>query len=289
MQKKLETMEENLVSDYVEKIQETEYLMKLQRDHFKFVNDCRGWIEFKPDALFDFKIHQIRKKELGIERGESYITGLLCGIPGPTGTDWEGSLIPLTIRYNHLAPRLVNSPPQCRFHKKFFHVNVTGSGSVVISTLHAAEQWRSEMTLPEILFSIQQLLAHPNPNNPANSLTYKMLTQEPRRFSIETKIKARLYRSDRLVATACEKGMIDEDTEFIEDHDIVDIAENAGFKPKLGPRERPKTPELKDIDAEGNLVERHRLRDGSECRCSCCAWGQTFWDDSKRMRYIFGT
>mmetsp|Transcript_29640 Transcript_29640/g.45314 ORF Transcript_29640/g.45314 Transcript_29640/m.45314 type:complete len:471 (+) Transcript_29640:115-1527(+) len=286
--KKLETIEENLVSDYVEKIQKTEYLMKLQRDHFKFLYDCRSWIDFKPDALFDFKIHQIRKKELGIERGESYITGLLCGIPGPTGTDWEGSLIPLTIRYNHLAPRLVNSPPQCRFPKKFFHINVLASGTVVISTLHSVEQWRSEMTLPEMLFSIQQLLAHPNIHSPSNSTAYKMKNQEPRRFSIETKIMARRYRSDRLIATASEKGMIDEDSEFIEGSDIVDIAENTGFKPKKGPRERPKPPDLKDIDLEGNQVERRRLSDGKECRCSCCAWGQTFMDDSKRMRYIFG-
>lgn len=64
------------------------------------------------DALFDFTVHQIKKYSLG----EEFVTGLICGIPGPLGSDWEGGIFPLTIKHG-----IYNTfePPTCTFRADF--------------------------------------------------------------------------------------------------------------------------------------------------------------------------
>ena len=51
----------------------------MQISHMRHTNDCRYWIENRPDALFDVKIHRIMRRA---PSGGNVITGLMCYIPG---------------------------------------------------------------------------------------------------------------------------------------------------------------------------------------------------------------
>ena len=93
----------------------------------RYINDCRSWVEYKPDALFDVSIWQIKTGPCPRK-----IVGLLCEIPGPLGSAWEGARIPMMLRY---VSERASSPPQCLFPKDFFHVNVSSNGLISLSTL----------------------------------------------------------------------------------------------------------------------------------------------------------
>jgi hypothetical protein len=58
------------------------------------------------------------------------------------------------------------------FPRGFYMLNAYLSGTVDLSSLNPEEGWSTAFTVEEHLFNIQQLLAHPNPNIPAQGLAY---------------------------------------------------------------------------------------------------------------------
>lgn len=72
-----------------------------------------------------------------------------------------------------------------------------------------------------------------------------------------------------------------EGQEQIDEIDIMKQAEAAAVHNgcELIPQPRKSPPEI---------VERNGRVPAEGCMCSCCAWGQKFWDVKRKMRYLFG-
>jgi ubiquitin-conjugating enzyme E2 I len=155
---------EEQVGDMKKRIESLEH----DEIQMRYINDCRAWI--KTDALDEFTIYQIRdKKRYQWSNENSPITGLLCYIPGPKGSDWEDARIPMTLRYRSYR---MQKPPHCKVPGGFFHVHAYPSGTIYDPTLSEEEGWRSEMSLPDILATVQQWLSHANFNSPSNTVPY---------------------------------------------------------------------------------------------------------------------
>lgn len=119
--------------------------------HFHLIAFCRQWVHFRPAALRDFVVYR--------PSSTARVSSLLCGIPGPTRTPWEGGLFPVHITWSGL-----DSPPTCKYPRHFHHVNVHRmSGQVTASFLDPYFDWSPTMSVPELLFGLQQHLAHPYP------------------------------------------------------------------------------------------------------------------------------
>jgi ubiquitin-protein ligase len=127
------------------------------RDHTARLSSFRRkWMERKSDALFDFVVY--RKKS-------GSTTRLLCGIPGPKRTPWEGGLFPVLMTC-FSDP---DQPPKCQYPPDFHHVNVYPSGLISASTVHPELDRHHEISIPELLFSLQKHLAHPFPDSTTHS------------------------------------------------------------------------------------------------------------------------
>ena len=55
-----------------------------------------------------------------------------CGIPGKSGTPWEGGLYKIEMVFTEDYP---SKPPQCKFKPVIFHPNVYPSGRICLSIL----------------------------------------------------------------------------------------------------------------------------------------------------------
>ena len=233
--------------------------------HTRYVNDCRNWIEHKPDALFDVRIYQIKKSQMA----RHLVTGLICYIPGPTGSSWEGAMIPMVLRH-----KMAMQPPRCRFPAGFFHPMIYPSGTVCLDILNEEDRWTSEITLAEILFGVQQLLAHPNWGSPTQAAPYHMCMNDgPEQYQQRVQEEAKKYPDLVKHHQKC-KGWFEEG-ELIDEEDIIERAEKGNAKKK----ERPTPPPFTTANRD-----RRVLYEG--CDCSCCAWGQTYWDDKGKMRFL---
>jgi len=243
-----------------------EKIKRLERQTFiksRYIHDCRNWIENKPDALSDFSVYS-----MGIKHHEY---GLLCYIPGPQGSAWEGARIPMRLTYNNGG---VDKPPTCKFPGGFFHMNVHPSGTICVNTINEEEGWTPEMTLPEILFTVQQLLCHPNPNSPAQITAYNVFfyggADEYHRRTKEEADKYANYTGHHTDVAKLASN--------VDDMEIGKKAEMCSKKRKdrVLPADQRTQAHIFKSDANGN------------CECSCCALGQNFWDSEKKMRFIFG-
>ncbi|KAF3641031.1 SUMO-conjugating enzyme SCE1 [Capsicum annuum] len=92
-----------------------------------------------------------------------------CYIPGKAGTDWEGASYPITMLFSEDYP---NKPPTCKFPEGFFHPNVYPSGMISIDILDEDREWDPDLTIEEILSSIQDFLDNPNPYDPTQDAYY---------------------------------------------------------------------------------------------------------------------
>eukprot|EP00164_Ancoracysta_twista_P002295 GFYU01003036.1.p1 GENE.GFYU01003036.1~~GFYU01003036.1.p1 ORF type:complete len:160 (+),score=27.03 GFYU01003036.1:112-591(+) len=94
-----------------------------------------------------------------------------CGIPGKSGTIWEGGVYKLNLEFTEDYP---SKPPKCRFTPPLFHPNVYPSGTVCLSILNEEEAWKPTITVKQIMLGIQDLLDNPNPDSPAQAESYSM-------------------------------------------------------------------------------------------------------------------
>jgi ubiquitin-conjugating enzyme E2 I len=60
-----------------------------------------------------------------------------------------------------------------------FHPNIFPSGTVCLSILNADKDYVPSLTIRSILSSIQDLLDHPNINDPAQKEAFTMLRDKP--------------------------------------------------------------------------------------------------------------
>lgn len=91
-------------------------------------------------------------------------------IPGKKGTIWEGGVYPVMLEFPAEYP---TRPPKCRFDKGFYHPNVYPSGTVCLSLLNEAEDWRPAITVRQIVLGIQALLDEPNIQSPAQAAAFQ--------------------------------------------------------------------------------------------------------------------
>mmetsp|Transcript_42791 Transcript_42791/g.103502 ORF Transcript_42791/g.103502 Transcript_42791/m.103502 type:complete len:440 (+) Transcript_42791:164-1483(+) len=236
---------------------ELDYKEKAAANHY-LSNFCRQWQASKPDALFDFEVYQ--SKDLSMTR-------LLVGIPGPKRTPWEGGLFPVTMEWREWA----NNPPKCQFPAGFHHINVYPSGTISLSTLNEEEGWDPSISICECLFSIQQLLAHCNPNSPSQSEAYHCYMSDLPDYNEKAKEQAQKWSPNAFLEFAESANFVSLDKCSLRlpwQQDIVAI--------------RPEEPAPPAV--ETGLIN-HRMQ---QCSCSCCAWGSSFWDSKGQMRYLFG-
>ncbi|KPM08424.1 SUMO-conjugating enzyme UBC9-like protein [Sarcoptes scabiei] len=94
-----------------------------------------------------------------------------CAIPGKAGTPWENGLYKLRMIFKDDYPM---TPPKCKFEPALFHPNVYPSGTVCLSILDEEKDWRSSITIKQILLGIQELLNEPNIKDPAQAEAYSL-------------------------------------------------------------------------------------------------------------------
>lgn len=237
-------------------------------------NFLRQWIRRKPAALSDFYLYRNAARSYDLKLMSKEPTMLLAGIPGPANTPWEGGLFPLKITW-----RVWNHPPLCQFPPGFHHVNIYPSGTVGLTTLNMEEGWTPLVTLPEMLFSIQALLAHPNSDSPAQRDAYHCYMKSKDDYDAKGR---------ELATTYCASGdfLANAKKVFGEEHlpkvlSLVDDGQSSYDDGSLDWVQRKVIPPAKISPPE--------LPGVPSCRCSCCAWGTTFWDEAREMRHLFGS
>lgn len=220
---------------------------------------CSSWMKVKPDALFDFVVYRPKSNE--------QINKIMCGIPGPKRTDWEGGLYPVLLEWNN-----VNLPPNCKFPKHFHHANVCPLTGVPMLSTFSSFEWHPEISIPEILFDLQQLLAHPN---------HKDTSINDENYQFKTRIQTSMYAPSSLLDTALEiEGFGNVELWQLVDGEALTCG---GRREHNTPNARPKEPEF-----NGNFsLNGHRVI--CKAKCSCCVYGQSLWDAKREMRFLFGT
>ncbi|KAL3788691.1 hypothetical protein HJC23_001890 [Cyclotella cryptica] len=227
--------------------------------HQHILDFCRSWVKHKPDALFDFVIYRPKLHKF------PEIKKIMCGIPGPKRTDWEGGVYPVILEWSD-----VNLPPDCKFPKAFHHANVCpNSGSVYLSTL--SDDWHPEITIHEILFDLQQLLAHPN---------HKDHTSNNAMYQYKTRIQASMYAPNSILDTAIEiEGFGDPSFWQLVDGEALTTG---GRRQHSLQRARPDEPKFNEFFS----LNARRV---CQSKCSCCSYGLSLLDKRREMRFLFGT
>lgn len=132
---------------------------------------------------------------------------LLCCVPGPEGTDWQGGYFPVLVQYN----LDLLSPPRVFFPTPFLHTNAYPSGMVCVSTLDQAKSWHPSLTLAEVLLSVQAWLSRPNHYDPAQTGPYVLFKQSPGLYGQLVRRQAMSYTRalfDKWVLEHCVPGPI---------------------------------------------------------------------------------
>ena len=168
-------------------------------------------------------------------------------------------MIPLLFRYPDAS-----RPPTCKLPGNLMHPNVYPSGLVCVDYLNEEEGWTSDITLPEMLFSVQQLLAHPNWRSPAQSTAYSLGINNFEEYKKRVKDEVALY-SNFVGHHPSAKDRL-ESGETMDGEDIIERIETGNPKE----RERPALPPFPRSNRNRRVLYKG-------CSCSCCAWGQNFW------------
>lgn len=86
----------------------------------------------------------------------------------------EGANYKVTLEFPEEFP---DKPPKCKFHEGFYHPNVYPSGTVCLSLIDEEKDWKPSISIKAILLGIQDLLANPNPQSPAQEEAYQDFTR----------------------------------------------------------------------------------------------------------------
>lgn len=284
----------------MEKAQEKNNVIAKELVHFEsnkggrhVLSFCREWMVRKPDPLFNFVVYREPMKYEAVTKGSTNelinqckakdLTLLLVGVPGPDRTPWEGGLYPVLFKWN--PSKMNDDPPTCRFPPGFQHPNVDPtSGTIRLSSLTKGVGWSPDITIPEIMFDIQQLLAHPNFNVVARldaSETHSHSKEEHDGIA-------------RRLAQKYHPGLFSEE---VSKAFASSVTKNSGTTVHLhvGVDHIPNVLVEDSSQALNNFAPPEPTLHGSNdrmpsCNCSCCAWGTATgsWDARLEMRFLWG-
>jgi len=120
-------------------------------------------------------------------------------IPGRLGTDWAGGSYAGRLEFANEFPV---QPPVFTFTPPLFHPNVYPNGQVCITTL--AADWCADLTLADVLLSIQALLENPNPSSPAQLEAVLLFTEDRETYVKRVKAMALQFANENAFAEANE-------------------------------------------------------------------------------------
>ncbi|XP_035777337.1 SUMO-conjugating enzyme UBC9-B-like [Anopheles albimanus] len=149
----------------------------------RLMEERKAW---RRNAVFGFYAKPTKNAD-----GTSNLKLWECGIPGRSGTPWEGGLYKLLMTFPNDYPA---SPPKCQFVPKLFHPNVYPSGTVCLSLLNIEADWRPSLTIKQILLGIQEHLNNPNIQSPAQAEAYTLYSDNPQEYVNQVKLQAQTMR-----------------------------------------------------------------------------------------------
>jgi ubiquitin-conjugating enzyme E2 I len=232
--------------------------------HVQLSSFCRKWMERKPDALFDFVVY---RKKTGLT------TQLLCGVPGPKRTAWEGGLFPVLVTWKSD----LDLPPNCKYPPGFYHYNVYPSGTISCASLlwlcdETETHWHREISMYELLFGFQYILAHPEDTGPCQS---QVLTDSREESEREIEMQAKYFTREDFLDIASLSFRLKAEEWIM----ITDTMGGRGLSGQISTAQSP--------PAEP-MIENVNPKDCS-CSCSCCAWSSSsLWDERREMRFLKG-
>jgi ubiquitin-protein ligase len=222
--------------------------------HAQLSSFCRKWMERKPDALFDFVAY---RKKTGLT------TQLLCGVPGPKRTAWEGGLFPVLMTWK----TDLDLPPNCKYPPGFYHYNVYPSGTICCASLI---HWHREISMYELLFSFQCILAHPERGGPCQSQGFGDSIEESDQ---KREKEAKRFTRENFLDVASLYFRL-EPKEWIL---VTDTMGGTGLSGQISTAQSPPAePTMENVNT-------------NDCSCSCCAWSSaSLWDERREMRFLKG-
>ncbi|KAL4953444.1 ubiquitin-conjugating enzyme/RWD-like protein [Aspergillus filifer] len=117
------------------------------------------------------------------------ITQLLVLLAGPQGTPYSQGLWRLHLKLPEDYPK---SPPKATFKTRIWHPNVEeSSGAVCVDTLK--RDWKSSLTLRDVLVTISCLLIYPNPDSALNSTAGALLQENYDAFARQAKLMTSIH------------------------------------------------------------------------------------------------
>jgi ubiquitin-conjugating enzyme E2 I len=122
-----------------------------------------------------------------------------AAIPGKENSLWEGGEYKLTLTFSEDYP---SRPPKCVFTPVLFHPNIYPSGRVCLSILDEDKDWKPAITIKQILIAIQQLLDHPNLNDPAQREPFELYNKSKAEY--EKRVREEVRRHPKSSSTAAE-------------------------------------------------------------------------------------
>ncbi|KAL4976354.1 ubiquitin-conjugating enzyme/RWD-like protein [Aspergillus desertorum] len=117
------------------------------------------------------------------------ITQLTTLLAGPQGTPYSQGLWRLHLKLPEDYPK---SPPKATFKTRIWHPNVEEStGAVCVDTLK--RDWKSTLTLKDVLITISCLLIYPNPDSALNAAAGALLQENYDAFARQAKLMTSIH------------------------------------------------------------------------------------------------
>ncbi|KAL4942329.1 ubiquitin-conjugating enzyme/RWD-like protein [Aspergillus oleicola] len=117
------------------------------------------------------------------------ITQLLILLAGPQGTPYSQGLWRLHLKLPEDYPK---SPPKATFKTRIWHPNVEeSSGAVCVDTLK--RDWKSCLTLRDVLVTVSCLLIYPNPDSALNSTAGALMQENYDAFARQAKLMTSIH------------------------------------------------------------------------------------------------
>ncbi|KAL6633648.1 hypothetical protein ACP70R_026319 [Stipagrostis hirtigluma subsp. patula] len=118
-------------------------------------------------------------------------------IDGPEGTPYEGGAFRVDVRFPGGYPF---KPVKMRFKTKIFHPNIAmDSGEIALDILQR-EEWRSSLTIENLLVSIVFVLCNPLLDFPINGDAADLCRNDPELYEEEARAWTRKYASAPVVS-----------------------------------------------------------------------------------------
>ncbi|KRX06185.1 Ubiquitin-conjugating enzyme/RWD-like protein [Pseudocohnilembus persalinus] len=124
--------------------------------------------------------HRFVAKPIQNQDGSLNMLKWITEIPGPKDCPWEAGVYTLYMDFSQNYPL---KPPKCQFKPVLPHPNVYPSGTVCLSILNEEEDWKSSITIKQILLGIQKMLKdEPNIDSPAQYEPCALYRKDPEQY-----------------------------------------------------------------------------------------------------------